>query len=294
MRRLHGRAAVVRVVVILVVSGGTLLLMSALLDGFHVSSFRDALGAAALIGVLNALVWPALIGFALPFTVLTLGLGVLVLNGLIVWFAAEVMPGVTSDNIWTGIVVAIGITVMNTLAGSLLAIDDDDFYYRNVIKRQARRSGATPSDVPALYFLEIDGLAHGVLMRALRDGNAPTMARWVADGSHHLLQWECDWSSQTGAAQTGLLHGTNEDIPAFRWWDKVEGREVSSSRPRDVAAIEQRISNGKGLLYADGASRANMYSGDAPHSLLTMSTVLRRDRPGRIGSDYLAYFANPY
>ena len=37
-----------------------------------------------------------------------------------------------------------------------------------------------------------------------------------------------------------------------------------------------------------------MYSGDAPHSLLTMSTVLRRDRPGRIGSDYFAYFANPY
>ena len=37
-----------------------------------------------------------------------------------------------------------------------------------------------------------------------------------------------------------------------------------------------------------------MYSGDAPYSLLTMSTVLRRDRPGRIGSDYFAYFANPY
>ena len=294
MRRLHGRAAVVRVVVILFVAGGTLLVLSALLDGFHVSSFVDALGAAALIGVLNALVWPALIGFALPFTVLTLGLGVLVLNGLIVWFAAEVMPGVTIDNLWTGIVVAIAITVMNTLAGSLLAIDDDDFYFRNVIKRQARRSGATPSDVPALYFLEIDGLAHGVLMRALRDGNAPTMARWVAEGSHHLLQWECDWSSQTGAAQTGLLHGTNEDIPAFRWWDKELGREVSSSKPRDVTAIEARISNGRGLLWADGASRANMYSGDAPHSLLTMSTVLKRDRKGRIGQDYFAYFANPY
>src|SRR3712207_8506438 len=47
-------------------------------------------------------------------------------------------------------------------------------------------------------------------------------------------------------------------------------------------------------LAADGASRANLLSGDAPHSLLTMSTVLRRDRPGRIGQDYFAYFANPY
>ena len=53
------------------------------------------------------------------------------------------------------------------------------------------------------------------------------------------------------------------------------------ARP-DVVAIEARISDGKGLLFADGASRANMYSGDAPHSLLTISTVMKR-RQGRIG-----------
>jgi uncharacterized membrane protein YvlD (DUF360 family) len=285
---------VYRAIVIWVASAGALLIMSALLDGFDVSSFGAALGAAALIGILNAVVWPVLIAWALPFTVLTLGFGVLLLNGAVILLVSEVFSGVTINDIWTGVVVAIGVTVVGTIATSLLAIDDDAFYDRNVVRKQMRKRGAIETDVPALYFLEIDGLAHAVLTRAIRDGNAPTMARWIADGGHHLIRWECDWSSQTGAAQTGLLHGTNEDIPAFRWWDKDEGREVSSSRPRDVAAIEHRISNGKGLLYADGASRANMYSGDAPHSLLTMSTVLRRDRDGRIGNDYLAYFANPY
>jgi len=58
--------------------------------------------------------------------------------------------------------------------------------------------------------------------------------------------------------------------------------------------LERRHSDGRGLLFADGASRANILSGDAPHSLLTMSTVMVRDRPGRIGQDYFAYFANPY
>ena len=58
--------------------------------------------------------------------------------------------------------------------------------------------------------------------------------------------------------------------------------------------LERRHSNGRGLLFEDGASRANILSGDAPHSLLTMSTVLGRDRPGRIGQDYFAYFASPY
>ena len=203
MPRPQIRTIVLRLLVVWVTSAAALLLMSWLLGGFHVDSFWSALGAAALIGLVNALVWPTLIGVALPFTVLTLGLGVLVLNGLVVWLVAEVAAGVTIDNVWTGIVVAIGLTVVGTLGTSLLAIDDDNFYDRNVIRRQARKHGAVETDVPALYFLEIDGLAHAVLMRAIRDGNAPTMARWINDGSHHLIRWECDWSSQTGAAQTG-------------------------------------------------------------------------------------------
>src|SRR5687767_5781726 len=121
------------------------------------------------------------------------------------------------------------------------------------------------------------------------------MARWIQDGSHHLVRWETDWSSQTGAAQTGLLLGSNEDIPAFRWWDKELGRAVASSAPKDVLAIEARLSTGKGLLHADGASRSNMYSGDAPHSSLTISTLRQKERhTDRTGAGYLAYFSNPF
>lgn len=56
-------------------------------------------------------------------------------------------------------------------------------------------------------------------------------------------------------------------------------------------AIEARISNGAGLLHANGASRANMFSGDAPYSLLTISTVLKK-REGRPGRDHFAHFAS--
>ena len=108
------------------------------------------------------------------------------------------------------------------------------------------------------------------------------------------MRWETDWSSQTGACQAGLLHGDNDDMPAFRWWEKDTGRPIVTNHPRDAAEIERRHSDGRGLLHEDGASRANIVSGDAPHTLLTMSTVLDRDRPGRIGQDYFAYFANPY
>ena len=271
------------------------MLLSALLPGVAVTSFGAALGAAALIGLLNALVWPLLIRLALPFTVLTLGLGVLVLNGVVILTVAAISPGLSVSGLVDGIVVVIGLTVINTLVTSLLGVDDDDFYYRNVIRRQARRSGGgIETEVPGVLFLEIDGLAHGVVSRAIRDGNVPTLARWVREGSHRLLRWETDWSSQTGACQAGLLHGSNDDIPAFRWWEKDRNASIVSNHPKDTMEIERRVSNGDGLLAADGASRANLLSGDAPHSLLTMSTVLKRDRPGRIGQDYFAYFANPY
>jgi hypothetical protein len=83
-------------------------------------------------------------------------------------------------------------------------------------------------------------------------------------------------------------------MPAFRWWEKDTGRAIVTNHPRDAAEIERRRSDGRGLLHADGASRANILSGDAPHSMLTMSTVLDRKREGRLGQDYFAYFASPY
>jgi uncharacterized membrane protein YvlD (DUF360 family) len=286
---------VLRIAVILLLTAGTLLLLSAVLSDVHVKNFGAALGSAVLIGLLNALVWPLVIRFALPLTVLTLGLGVVVLNGAMVLLVAAIAPGLTVDSLFAGIVVALGVTIVNTAVTSLLAIDDDAFWYRNVVRRQAKRAAKpVTTDVPGLFFLEIDGLAHDVLVRAIRDGNAPTMARWLRDGSYELARWETDWSSQTGACQAGLLHGDNDDMPAFRWWEKDRGKPIVTNHPRDAMEIERRHSNGRGLLFSNGASRANIVSGDAVHSLLTMSTALKRDRPGRIGQDYFAYFANPY
>ena len=96
------------------------------------------------------------------------------------------------------------------------------------------------TDQPGIVFLEIDGLALPVLQRAMRDGHAPTMARWLTDGTHVLLEWEPDLSSQTGASQAGILLGSNDDIPAFRWVEKERKAVVACSSPQDCAEIERR------------------------------------------------------
>ena len=110
--------------------------------------------------------------------------------------------------------------------------NDDDTYTLRVIQRIARRSGErVETDVPGIVYLEIDGLALPVLQRAMRDGNAPNMARWLADDSHRFIEWETDLSSQTGASQAGILLGSNEDIPAFRWVEKETGTMMTCSAP---------------------------------------------------------------
>src|ERR1044072_2974145 len=271
----------------------TLLLLAQVLPGFVLDDAAAALGSAALIGLLNALIWPTLARFALPLTVLTLGIAALVLNGLLVTFATEIVPGAHIDGVLEGIVVKIAMAVLASIVYALLAVEENESWYRYVVRRQARRrKQAVRREVPGVLFLEIDGLAHDVLHRALSDGSAPNLAAWLRRGSHRLRKWETDWSSPTGACQAGVLHGSNEDMPAFRWWEKDRNAAIVTNHPRDAEEIERRHSDGRGLLHADGASRANILSGDAPHSMLTMSTALRRRRP--IGRDYAAYFARPY
>ncbi len=270
-----------------------LLALADLLSGFYLRDVATAIVAAAVVGIANAFVWPAIARLALPLNVLTLGIGGLILNGAFVAVVINLLPGASIGGLGEAIVVILVLTAATAIIEALFAIDEDEWWYRHVVRRQARRRGlATESEVPGLLMLEIDGLAHEVLLRALRDGSAPTLAAWIRAGDHRLEHWETDWSSQTGACQAGILHGSNDDMPAFRWWEKETGKAIVTNHPRDAEEIERRRSDGRGLLFADGASRANILSGDAPNSMLTMSTALRRRRP--LGRDYSAYFARPY
>ena len=125
----------------------------------------------------------------------------------------------------------------------------------------------------------------------MRDGSAPELARWIADDDYRLAEWETDLSSQTGASQAGILLGSNEDIPAFRWVEKETGRMMTCSKPPDCEEIERRCSTGVGLLRDGGASRGNLLSGEADHLILTVSRINaeKQANPG-----YRAFFANGF
>jgi uncharacterized membrane protein YvlD (DUF360 family) len=280
-----------RALVLVVIEGAALRLLSDVVPGIDIPSLGAGIVTAAAIALLNALLWPLLIRLALPLTVLSFGLGALALNALVVWAAIAAIDG-SAPTLAATLLTALGLAVVSMVVEPLLDFDGDAYHLRVVRRRVRERRRANRTDVPGVIMFEIDGLGARVLEQAVAAGHVPNVARWLSRGSHRLVRWECDLSSQTAASQAGLLHGSNADMPAFRWYEKDGRRLLVSNHPGDAAEIERRHSDGSGLLAADGASRGNMFSGDAPRCSATMSAI--RDRARSPASEFFAYFADPY
>jgi uncharacterized membrane protein YvlD (DUF360 family) len=284
---------VVRVVVVAMSSAIALWLLAAVLDDFDIATPADALLAGAVVGVLNAFVWPLLAFVVVPISVVTLGLGAIAIDALLVTLVLDNLPGIELNGYWTPLLVVIGLAAISTFVSSALALDDDAWLDRRAVRIARRRGkGVAPTDVPGVVFVQIDGLAEVVLRRALRSGDVPTLDGWLRAGSYHLVGWETGWSSQTGVSQCGILHGSTQGMPAFRWVDKTTGEVVVSNRSASAAAIERVHSDGYGLLAHNGSSYCNLFSGDAERAVLTMSGIARR-KEGRFGAGYVGYFSRP-
>ncbi len=270
-------------------TGLALMVAAAILPGVDIESFWGALLVAAIVAALNAVIPPVLAALRLPLTLVLGFLVVLIVDALMLQIAAEVTDGVLSvDNFGWALLAAFVVAAVSVVLAVILGSDDTSSI--RIAQRIARRQGIIAgTDVPGIIYLEIDGLALPVLRRAMRDGNAPTMARWLAKDTHRLTEWETDLSSQTGASQAGILLGSNEDISAFRWVEKETATLMTCSAPPDCAEIERRHATGIGLLVDGGASRGNLLSGEAEDVILTVSRMEaeKKSNPG-----YRAFFAN--
>jgi len=143
-----------------------------------------------------------------------------------------------------------------------------------------------------LIIFEIDGLSYNVLCEAVEKGYMPTVKSLIENKSHKLRKWETDLSSQTGASQAGILHGNNENITAFRWIEKENNNEMMQcSGASKVKELENRISDGNGLLVENGASRSNLFSGDTDNVIFTFSKFLKPK--GIYNKAWFPVFSNP-
>jgi uncharacterized membrane protein YvlD (DUF360 family) len=300
-RVLRTGRTVARVLVTWAAATGTLVVLDRWLDGFAMGTWWQPPVAALLLGVLTAAVWPLVLRVALPVAFFTFGLGGFLLLGAGVLAIFAALPGVEVHSFGTSVAVAVAMAAVSGLVNSALAVNEDEIFFRRARRRAADGSYPQPCP-PGVLFLQIDGLGYAIARRAVRDGSMPTLAAWLRSGSHVLTSWHTDWSSQTGAAVSGILHGSNHDIPGFRWYEKERDHVTRVSSPTDAVEVERRHSDGRGLLAGGGAGRGNLFTGDAWHVSLTMSSIAhvvparaRRARRGhdRVGAGYYAYFANP-
>jgi putative membrane protein len=91
-------------------------LSSKLISGVHVRGVESLIAAGFILGILNALVRPILILLTIPFTLLTLGLFLFVVNGLTVWMTAAFLKGVDIYGLWPAILASIVITLTSWAA----------------------------------------------------------------------------------------------------------------------------------------------------------------------------------
>jgi uncharacterized membrane protein YvlD (DUF360 family) len=258
-----------------------------LLPGISAESGWAVLGVAVVLGLFGAVLRPALVSLLSKVGWAGVAAGWLVTQALLVYAALWLAPGVHVNGFgwavaasWLGaVLVSVGLWVIT--AGQSGTVT------RHLLRVNRRfRRDVPPSTTPGVIMIQIDGLSAPLARWAIEAGNLPTLGRWLRSGSHSLTDWHAQLPATTPASQAGLLHGASDQVPAFRWYEKTAARLVVTNRPKDSALVESRCSDGRGLLADGGVSVSNVFSGDAPTSLLTMSTIGSK-APARYLSTYL-------
>lgn len=114
-----------------------ILLCAYLIDGIHLSGFFSALGAAAFLGILNALFRPLLILVTLPINILTLGLFTFVINAILLLMVSGVVSGLQIQGFWSALGGALIISVISWLLSSFVS-DKGRLEYIELKKRGDR------------------------------------------------------------------------------------------------------------------------------------------------------------
>ena len=110
----------IKLLVVWLINAVALIAVAYLMPGIAVASFGAALVAALVLGLVNAVVRPVLVLLTLPVTILTLGLFIFVLNGLLFWMVGTWLEGFEVGGFWSGVLGAIVFSVISWLLSALV------------------------------------------------------------------------------------------------------------------------------------------------------------------------------
>ena len=102
-------------------NGVALMLVAYLYSGVTVTGFVPALIAALVLGLVNAVIRPILVILTLPVTLLTLGLFIFVINALMFWLVAELVPGFRVTGFMAALIGSLMFSVITIVTSWLIA-----------------------------------------------------------------------------------------------------------------------------------------------------------------------------
>lgn len=109
-----------RLLLVWILNAIALLAVAYLYPGVQVEDWKAAAVAALVLGLVNTLVKPVLVILTLPVTIVTLGLFLLVLNALLFWGVASVVPGFHVSGFWAAVLGAILYSLIGWLLSMLI------------------------------------------------------------------------------------------------------------------------------------------------------------------------------
>ena len=267
--RLRG-SDVVRLVISWAASAFALGLTAKFDSGLSATTPWAWLAASAVAALVGLLVRPTLVLVSAYLGWVGVVIGGLFGQAAIVYLSLVLIPGIEVTPL-SALVAAWVTAAVGTLVSWLVSSGTDDAFESSMRRRGRGQAAVDDPDVDGVIFVQLDGVPFPVLRLAIQGGAVPTMRRWVTSGQYHLHEWTPQLPCTTPASQLGILHGAIHGVPAFRWYDRELGRILVANRPADAQIIEERGSNGRGLLVDGGLSLSNLFTGDAPRAYLTMS-----------------------
>ncbi|MDR7084077.1 uncharacterized membrane protein YvlD (DUF360 family) [Arthrobacter ginsengisoli] len=269
-----------------------LIVTGALVPGFSATSWWAYAAVAAVAGIVGLVLRPGLVEISARVGWLAVLLAALLGQALIMYVAIRLVPGIESTA-WTALVATWVSAVVGTVISWATTAGTDDGLITSLAGRARRRQTVTDPEVDGVLFVQLDGVPFPVLQWAVQSGAVPHLRRWLASGDYTFREWTPQLPCTTPASQLGILHGTVDGIPAFRWYDRELNRVLVANRPADARVIEDRHSTGRGLLCDDGVSISNLFTGDAPRSLMTMSRVEVRRGSTQTRRAFAWFFTSP-
>ena len=109
-----------KLLLVWLINAVALVAVAYLLPGIAVADFVTALVAALVLGLVNTVIRPLLILLTLPATLLTLGLFIFVINGLLFWFVGSYITGFVVAGFWWGVAGAIAYSIVSWALSALL------------------------------------------------------------------------------------------------------------------------------------------------------------------------------